>query len=175
MNRRTFLISAVALGLSPLPVFAQSGPPASVQTPEQIVRWIYAEAVKKDSNGGQNGGTIFGGTKGPIRRLFSASFLREWDAAQKRIAKSGDIGLDFDPVSNSQDPAIGKLEFKVESSSADKATVGATFGSLHEPAAKPQTVRYDFVLEGKVWKIDNIRGAADNDPWNFREIMKEWN
>ena len=178
MDRRTFFVVAALAALIPAVAHAQTrtpaGPPASVQTPEQIVRWIYAEAVKKDSSGGQNGGTIFGGDKGPIRRLFSAGFLREWDAAQVRIKKSGDIGLDFDPVSNSQDPAIGRVTYTVESTSADRSTVGATFGSLHDPKAKPQTIRYEFVREGSAWKIDNIRGSVENDPWSMRELMKEW-
>ena len=178
MDRRTFFVAAALAallpGFAPAQTRTPAGPPASVQTPEQIVRWIYAEAVKKDSSGGQNGGTIFGGDKGPIRRLFSAGFLREWDAAQVRIKKSGDIGLDFDPVSNSQDPAIGRVTYTVESTSADRSAVGATFGSLHDPKAKPQTIRYDFVREGSAWKIDNIRGSVENDPWSMRELMKEW-
>ncbi len=178
MDRRTFFVTMALSALAPGVVHAQTrapaGPPANAQTPEQIVRWIYAEAVKRDSSGGQNGGTIFGGAKGPIRRLFSTAFLREWDAAQARIKKSGDMGLDFDPVSNSQDPAIGRVTYTVESTSADKSTVGATFGSLHEPKAKPQTIRYDFVREGGAWKIDNIRGNVENDSWSMRELMKEW-
>lgn len=178
MDRRTFFVAVALASFAPGVVHAQTrapaGPPASAQSPEQIVRWIYAEAVKKDSSGGQNGGTIFGGDKGPIRRLFSAAFLREWDAAQARIKKSGDMGLDFDPVSNSQDPAIGRVTYAVESTGADKSTVGATFGSLHDPKAKPQTIRYDFVREGGAWKIDNIRGNVENDSWSMRELMKEW-
>lgn len=179
MNRRRFMAMLATTTLAGLafvgPVYAQASPPASVQTPEQIVRWIYAEAVKKDRHGSQNGGTIFGtGNRGPIRRLFSAGFLREWDAAQARLKKSGDMGLDFDPVSNSQDPSIGKTEFRVETNTDARVTVAAIFGSLEDAKAAPQTVRYDFLREGNAWKIDNLRGNVEADPWDLRKIMKEW-
>ena len=174
MDRRKFMkltFSGLASSAA-WPALAQTNK-ARMETPEDIVRWIYAEAVKKEKDGSQKGGTIFGG-KGPIRRLFSVAFLREWDAAQARIKKSGDLGLDFDPVSNSQDPSIGKVEFKIENESAGKTRVAATFGSLEDPKAAPQTVRYDCVREGNAWKLDDIAGSVEQDPWSLRGLMKEW-
>ncbi len=172
MDRRAFVLGVLAAATA-MSVHAQALPPAGVTTPEQIVRWIYAEAVKKDKEGSQRGGTIFNNDK-PSRLLFSRAFMREWDASQARIKKSGDMGLDFDPVSNSQDPSIGKTDIRVESSTTVKATVAAIFGSLEQPKEKPQTVRYDFIREGDTWKIDDIRGAVERDGWSLRKLMKEW-
>ncbi len=36
------------------------------------------------------------------------------------------------------------------------------------------TVRYDFVREGNLWKIDNIRGAVEKTPWSVREMLTEF-
>lgn len=174
MDRRAFLLTAAFAVSAFSPAMAQSPiPPAHIQTPEAIVRWIYIQATNRDKDGQQNGGTIFG-KGGPSVRLFSSAFMREWNAAQARLKKSGDMGLDFDPVSNSQDPAIGKTDIRLESKSEDRTTIAVTFGSLHDPRAKPQTVRYDFVRTEAGWKIDNIRGAVENDPWSLRALMKEW-
>ncbi len=175
VNRRMFLIAGSLMGMA-TPAFPQRayGPPDSAQSPEEIVRWIYAEAVKPDgSSGGQKGGTIFGRT-GPIRRMFSGAFLREWDLMQVRIKKSGDSGLDFDPVSNSQDPQIARVSIVVERTGPSKSTVAATFGSSQSPKAAPRTVRYDFVLEAQRWKIDDIRGRVERDPWSLRALLKSW-
>ena len=174
MDRRAFLLSAAFAVLTLAPAIAQSPiPPAASNTPEAIVRWIYVQATKLDKDGQQSGGTIFS-KGGPSVRLFSSAFMREWNAAQARLKKSGDMGLDFDPVSNSQDPSIGKTDIRIESSSDAKATVAVTFGSLHEPKAKPVTVRYDFIRSDAGWRIDDIRGAVEADPWSLRALMKEW-
>ena len=174
MNRRVFLLSAAFAASALVPAFAQSPvPPAGYTTPEAIVRWIYIQAVKPEKDGSQTGGTIFN-KGGPSRRLFSSAFMRDWNVGQARIKKSGEMGLDFDPVSNSQDPAIGKVDIRVESETGGKATVAATFGSLHEPKAKPTTVRYDFIRDDAGWRIDDIRGSVEKDPWSMRQIMKEW-
>jgi hypothetical protein len=32
-------------------------------------------------------------------------------------------------------------------------------------------VRYDFVREAGNWKIDDIMGASDGEPWSIREML----
>ncbi len=34
-----------------------------------------------------------------------------------------------------------------------------------------RTVRYDFVREAGNWKIDDIKGASDGEPWSIREML----
>jgi len=33
-------------------------------------------------------------------------------------------------------------------------------------------VRFDFVRDQAQWKIDDIRGASDGQPWSIREMLK---
>jgi hypothetical protein len=33
-------------------------------------------------------------------------------------------------------------------------------------------VRFDFVRDAGQWKIDDIRGASDGDPWSIRSMLE---
>jgi hypothetical protein len=56
---------------------------------------------------------------------------------------------------------------------ADKATVAATMVSGHGPrkTSDDDVVRYDFVREANAWKIDDIKGKMDAEPWSVRDLL----
>ena len=89
--------------------------------------------------------------------------------------RKGDGGpIDFDPVTNSQDPDVKSFKVVAEKQEADKATVAVTIEShQREARAKPadKTIRYDFVHEAGQWKIDDIKGAVDGSPWSVRALL----
>jgi hypothetical protein len=65
--------------------------------------------------------------------------------------------------------------FKVvaEKQEADKATIAVTIDAHQGPRPKPadQTMRYDFVREAGLWKIDDVKGTADGEPWSIRGML----
>jgi len=87
--------------------------------------------------------------------------LKAMDARSKAL---NEPILDFDPVTDSQDPEVEKLTIAAE---GDAAAV-ATFFS----GDVKHVVRYSFVREGDAWKVDDISGGAGDDRWDLRDIIK---
>ena len=81
-----------------------------------------------------------------------------------RSKKLNEPILDFDPVTDSQDPQVDKLTIAGE---GDAAAV-ATFYSGDVKHA----VRYSLVRDGGAWKVDDISGGAGDDKWDLRDIIK---
>lgn len=139
--------------------------------PVGIVTAIYARAA---SGKGDNGGAFIIDTKAAKAKYLSRSLVALWAKADARTPK-GDVGpVDFDPVTNSQDPDVKSFEITAEKLEADRATIAAAFSGHRTTLKAPdQTVRYDFVRDANQWKIDDIRGATDGKPWSIREMLKE--
>ena len=76
-----------------------------------------------------------------------------------RSRKSNEPILDFDPVTDSQDPQVERLSIAAESVSV----VAATFFS----GAVKHVVKYDFKPEGGGFKIDDISGGSGADAWDL--------
>jgi hypothetical protein len=87
--------------------------------------------------------------------------LKAMDARSKKL---NEPILDFDPVTDSQDPQVEKLAIAPE---GDAAAV-ATFYS----GDVKHVVRYSFVREGDAWKVDDISGGAGDEKWDLRDIIK---
>jgi hypothetical protein len=34
-----------------------------------------------------------------------------------------------------------------------------------------QVVRYAFVRDGDAWKIDDIKGSSNREPWSIRDML----
>ena len=86
----------------------------------------------------------------------------------------GDVGpVDFDPVTNAQDPDVATFKVKQEMLEYDRATIAATFTGHRVPRKRTEddTVRYDFVRDGGAWKIDDIKGTVDGQPWSVRTLL----
>jgi hypothetical protein len=159
------LLSQPALAAPPTPA-----PPAP-SDPLAIVNAIYARVIKGKGTGG--GGFVIE-NKAAKAKYLSKSLVKLWAAADAHTPK-GDVGpVDFDPVTNSQDPDIKSFEAATEKLEPTKAVIAVTVAS-RTPVTKPadNVIRYGFVLEDKQWKIDDISGSSDGEPWSIRDMLTD--
>ena len=167
IRRKLILSGAAGLLAATLPRAA----PAAPDDPVGIVTAIYTRAAVGKGDGG--GGFVIE-NKAAKAKYLSKSLVALWAKAVARTPK-GDVGpIDFDPVTNSQDPDVKSFKVVAEKQEADKATVAATIDSHQREArakAADKTIRYDFVHEAGQWKIDDIRGAVDGSPWSVRALL----
>ena len=161
-RRKLILFGATGLLAATMPRVALTAP----DDPVGIVTAIYTRAAKGKGDGG--GGFVIE-NKAAKAKYLSKSLVALWAKAVARTPK-GDVGpIDFDPVTNSQDPDV--KSFKVV---AEKPTVAVTIEShQREARANPadNTIRYDFVHGAGQWKIDDIKGAVDGSPWSVRALL----
>lgn len=163
MDRRRVCL---ALGALLLAGFAHA---QAAETPVQIVTTIYKVSAGK--NGKYEGVSAIQDKR--IRsRYFSAKLASLFDRAQKEERRSGDAIIDFDPVTNSQDPSVIDLSIASEKEDDKSAIVVAKFRTLLV-GAEAMTVRYDFIREKGGWRLDDIRGTVDKDTWSFRHILTQ--
>ena len=110
------------------------------------------------------------------KRPFSQAFNAALRAAEAKSRKTQEPWLDFDPISNSQDPSIHGLVISATSESGDKTTIRAEF--RHAPGRSGRTTRvfYDFTRENGVWLLDNIRGGVVGEKdsnWSLHKMAAE--
>lgn len=169
LTRRALILSGAAgLFAAASPAFADLDSP---RDPRSIVNAIYTRAAMDKGDGGG----FVTGNKSARARYLSQSLAALWLRADARTAK-GDVGpIDFDPVTNSQDPDVKSFTMTTDSFNSERATIAVTITGHDSPRAKAgdAIVRYDFVLEGPQWKIDDIRGTTDNKPWSIRSLLTE--
>jgi Protein of unknown function (DUF3828) len=144
--------------------------PASADDPTAMITAIYARAAKGKGDGG--GGFVIE-SKAAKAKYLSKSLIALWAKADAHTPK-GDVGpIDFDPVTNSQEPDVKSFKVDAEKREADTATLAVTITGRNTPPRKPadQTVRYELVHEAAAWKIDDIKGASDGEPWSIRGLL----
>jgi Protein of unknown function (DUF3828) len=164
LTRRALVFSSLFATFS----VAHAEPPAP-SDPVAIVTAIYTRATK--GKGTDGGGFVYE-NKAAKAKYLSKSLIELWAKADKHTPK-GDVGpIDFDPVSNSQDPEIKSFKVNAEKLEADKATIAVALTSGHT-GRKPgdEVVRYDFVREANGWKIDDIKGKSDGEAWSIRDML----
>jgi hypothetical protein len=167
-RRKLFLLGATVL-IAAGPAHAA---PAALSDPVAIVNAIYARAAKGKGDGG--GGFVIE-NKAAKAKYLSKSLVRLWADADAHTPK-GDVGpIDFDPVTNSQEPDVKSFKVVAEKLDADKAVIAVTIAGHHAPSPKPedQVIRYNFVRDDGQWKIDDISGASDGEAWSIRDILRE--
>ena len=176
-TRRTLVFSALPalLALSDFSI-AHAAPPAAndpSKDPLGIVTEIYARVTK--GKGDQGGGFVID-TKASRAKYLSKPLVALWDKADAATPKDEVGAIDFDPVTNSQDPDVKSVTTATEKLDADKATIAVTLTShrAERVNAADQVIRFDFVHEGNKWKIDDIRGADDGAPWSIRELITQY-
>src|SRR5215212_4562277 len=149
VTRRKLILSAAAALLAPVP----PRPAAAADDPAGILTAIYTRVAEGKGDGG---GAFVIQTKASRTKYLSKSLVVLWAKADARTRK-GDVGpIDFDPVTNSQDPDVKSFKLAAEKLGADKATVAVTIEShQREGRANPgdKTIRYDLVHEAGQWKI----------------------
>jgi hypothetical protein len=144
--------------------------PASASDPVAIVTAIYTRAAKGKGDGG---GSFVIENKAAKAKYLSKSLIALWAKADARTPR-GDVGpIDFDPVTNSQDPDVKSFKVVAAKPEADKAAIAVTITGS-QPRTKPadQVVHCDFVRDGDKWKIDDIKGAVDGAPWSIRGMLE---
>jgi len=169
VTRRKLILSAAASLLAPvLPRHA-----AAADDPAGILTAIYTRVAKGKGDGG---GTFVIQTKASRAKYLSNALVALWAKADARTRKGDGGPVDFDPVTNSQDPDVKSFKVVAEKQGADKATIAVTIEShQREARANPadNTIRYDFVHEAGHWKIDDIKGAVDGGPWSVRALLAD--
>jgi hypothetical protein len=172
ITRRTLLLTATAgLSATALPRFALAAPPPA-SDPVAIVNAIYARAARGKGDGG---GIFIIENKAAKARYLSKALVALWAKADAHTPK-GDVGpIDFDPVTNSQEPDIKSFSVAAEKLEADKAVIAVTIAGRGKPREKPadNTIRYNFVRDAEQWKIDDIAGASDGEPWSIRGMLAD--
>jgi hypothetical protein len=166
----------IASGIAGLLAAALSNPalaaPPSPTDPTGIVTAIYTRAAKGKGDGG---GAFIIENKAAKAKYLSKSLVALWAKADAHTPK-GDVGpVDFDPVTNSQEPDVKSFKVATEKQEADTATLAVTIEGRNTPARKPadRTIRYAFVRNGAAWKIDDVKGASDGAPWSIRAMLTD--
>lgn len=157
MKRQILIALAFAGAVLP----AMAGDPA----PKDVVVEIYHIAA--GPKGDYQAPSAFDDRQ--VRKHWTKSLLAAQSAMERRSKKLNEPILDFDPVTNSQDPSVRNLAIDVESADSAKTVVAARFDSEGEKDAN--VVRYIFVRDGGAWKLDDIRGERGDDKWDLREII----
>ncbi len=168
LTRRNFVVAALLASISA--AHAQTSA-AAADDPQAILNAIYTRAAKGKGNGG---GDFIIESKAAKAKYLSKSLVALWAKADAHTPK-GDVGpVDFDPVTNSQDPDVKSFKIDPEKREADKATIAVTIiGHRNDRKPGDEVLRYDFVREANSWKIDDIRGAADGEAWSIRRILTD--
>jgi Protein of unknown function (DUF3828) len=170
IDRRTLLTtSAAGLLASGIPSRAFA---AATEDPVAILNAIYARAAKGKGDGG---GAFIIVTKAAKAKYLSKALVALWAKADAHTPK-GDVGpVDFDPVTNSQEPDVKSFTVTPEKLEADKAVIAVTIAGRGAPRANPadNTIRYDFVRDDGRWKIDDISGSSDGEAWSIRGMLAE--
>jgi hypothetical protein len=170
ITRRALTLTGMAGLLASAVSRAALAAPPSPSDPVAIVNAIYARAAKGKGDGG---GAFIIENKAARAKYLSKALVTLWAKADAHTPK-GDVGpIDFDPVTNSQEPDVKSFNVVAEKLEADKAVIAVTLAGRGAPRAKAadNTIRYNFVHDGGQWKIDDILGANDGEPWSIRDML----
>jgi hypothetical protein len=172
VSRRALIVSGAAGLLAAALARRALAAAPSPADPAGILNAIYTRAAKGKGDGG---GAFIIENKAAKAKYLSKSLVELWAKADAHTPK-GDVGpVDFDPVTNSQEPDVKAFKMTVEKQDADKAAVAVVITGRNAPARKPadQTIRYEFVRDAAEWKIDDIKGASDGEPWSIRDMLTD--
>jgi hypothetical protein len=123
VSRRVLIVSGAAGLLASALSQPALAAPLSPADPAGIVTAIYTRAAKGKGDGG---GAFIIENKAAKAKYLSKSLVELWAEADRHTPK-GDVGpVDFDPVTNSQEPDVRTFKVAAEKLEADKATVAVT-------------------------------------------------
>jgi len=166
VTRRKLIVS----GAAGLLAAAMPHTMSAADDPASILTAIYTRVAKGK---GDSGGT-FVIQKAARTKYLSNALAALWAKADARTRKGDSGPVDFDPVTNSQDPDVKAFKVAAEKQDASKATIAVTIESHQRDARQnpaDKSIRYDFVQEAGQWKIDDIKGAVDGSPWSARALL----
>jgi hypothetical protein len=170
ITRRSFLLTGTT-GLLAATTHRAGAAPAAQNDPAAIINAIYTRAAKGKGDGG---GAFIIENKAAKAKYLSKSLVALWTRADANTPK-GDVGpIDFDPVTNSQEPDVKSFKVEAEKLEADKAVIAVTItGRTARAKPSDEIVRYHFVRDDGKWKIDDISGTLDGEAWSIRDILSE--
>lgn len=159
MVRKAALIALLLLG-HVADAFAQNRDPVA------IITEIYGDA--SPSGHFQKPLAIFADRA--LRERYLSKRLQEALGEMDRRPQAEEApNLNFDVVSDSQDPDVHDLKISTESESEGEAVIIADFASHDEP--ERSTLRYEFVREEDgAWKIDDVSSSGKNH-WRVMELI----
>ena len=140
-------------------VFAEAGEPAA------LITEVYG--VAGPSGHYQQPLAIF--VEPSLRERYLSKRLCAALADMDKRTPAGDVpNIDFDVVSDSQDPDVHDLKITVASENAETAVVVADFKSHAD--SERTVLRYELVNEDGAWKIDDV-AASGKSHWRVSEII----
>jgi Protein of unknown function (DUF3828) len=171
ITRRNFVLTGLSGLLTSAASYSAYAAQPSPNDPVAVLNAIYARAAKGKGDGG---GAFIIESKAAKARYLSKSLVDLWARADANTPKGDVPPIDFDPVTNSQEPDVKSFKVEAEKLETDKAVVAVTITG-RMPRAKPSdnTIRYNFVREDGKWKIDDIAGTIDGETWSIRDILTE--
>ena len=180
INRRELIFTGTVGLFATASSRRTSAAPPAPNDPVAIATAIYIRTAKGKGDGG---GAFVIESKPAKAKYLSKSLVELWAKADAHTPK-GDVGLvDFDPVTNSQEPDAKSFKVVLEKQEAEKAVIAVTITGRNAARRKAadQTVRYDFVRDTTDWRIDDIKGASDGEikgasdgePWSIRNMLTE--
>ena len=168
ISRRGFVLACAAGLLATAPACPALTAPPVAADPLALVNAVYARVAR-----GKGGGAFVIESKAAKTKYLSKALVGLWAKADAHTPK-GDVGpVDFDPVTNSQEPDIKSFQAIAEKQEAEKAVIAVTITGHGPPRAKPadNAIRYHFVRDAGQWKIDDISGSSGGEPWSIREML----
>ena len=136
MTRRALVLTGatgVAAAISRAALAKPASPP---NDPVAIVNAIYARAAKGRGDGG---GAFIIENQVAKAKYLSKSLVELWAKADAHTPK-GDVGpVDFDPVTNSQEPNVKSFKLVPEKLDPDKAVIAVIIAGRARRAPNPST------------------------------------
>jgi hypothetical protein len=170
MTRRALVLTGATGLAAAISRPALAKPASAPNDPVAIVNAIYARAAKGRGDGG---GAFIIENQVAKAKYLSKSLVELWAKADAHTPK-GDVGpVDFDPVTNSQEPNVKSFKLVPEKLDPDKAVIAVIIAGRGAPRAKSidNTIHYSLVRDDGQWKIDDISGASDGEAWSIREML----
>ncbi|MGG5820443.1 hypothetical protein [Falsiroseomonas sp. HW251] len=168
--RRRALILGTAAALVAGRAAAQQGgkpiaAPSSAGDPATFVRDLYSMHLAAFTSSGSGSGALGRAT---LDRVFApdlARAIRRDDAQARRAGVMPE--LDFDPITDSQDPDVHGLAIRLLGTGERRATVEARF---RQGGTRMTVLHYELIATNAGWRVVEIARPGP-DGWSLRRIL----
>ena len=138
ISRRGFVLACAAGLLATAPACPALTAPPVAADPLALVNAVYARVARGKGGGG---GAFVIESKAAKTKYLSKALVGLWAKADAHTPK-GDVGpVDFDPVTNSQEPDIKSFQAIAEKQEAEKAVIAVTFTAMARRAPNSPITR----------------------------------
>lgn len=161
------------LGLVAFAAPAMAAPKAL--DPAMTVTAIYERVLQQGE--GRSGGQFLWVLPADRRTWMSASLVALWSRAERRSPGGDQDPVPFDPVTNSQTPCLKNASVAAvppergASKSRARVTVALTGCEGPRPTPSDDILTYDLRRENGAWRVDEIKGTIDGQPWSVRALL----